>query len=228
MARQIADHPPVQERQLKMTYEEFLAWADEDTHAEWVDGEVTVFMPATERHQAIIEFLYKLISLFAESADLGVAHVAPFEMRARPGGPAREPDLLFVARQHLDRLTNLRLAGPADLVVEIISESSNTRDRVEKFHEYQAAGVREYWLVDARPGREGAEFFQLAADGIYRPVSPDADGRYHSAVLPGFWLDPTWLRQDPLPGTLTTLAQIAPRVLRAALGETDAPPRAGE
>ncbi|HDN80831.1 MAG TPA: Uma2 family endonuclease, partial [Chloroflexi bacterium] len=29
-----------------MTYEEFLDWADEDTLAEWVDGEVVMYSPA--------------------------------------------------------------------------------------------------------------------------------------------------------------------------------------
>ena len=44
-----------------MTYEEWLAWADEDTHAEWVDGKVIEFMPGTDRHQAIIGFLHVLL-----------------------------------------------------------------------------------------------------------------------------------------------------------------------
>jgi ABC-type thiamine transport system ATPase subunit len=41
----------------KMTYEEFLAWADEDTLAEWVDGEVVMYSPASKRHQSIADFL---------------------------------------------------------------------------------------------------------------------------------------------------------------------------
>ena len=33
------------EQRLKMTYQEFLAWVAEDKHAEWVEGEVIVFIP---------------------------------------------------------------------------------------------------------------------------------------------------------------------------------------
>jgi len=44
----------------KMTYEEFLAWADEDTHAEWIDGEVIFLSPASNRHQDLAEFLISL------------------------------------------------------------------------------------------------------------------------------------------------------------------------
>ncbi len=213
---------PTGEHRLAMSYEDYLAWADEDTHAEWVDGEVIVFMPPTDRHQDIIGFLDTLLRLFTELFDLGVVRVAPFEMRARPGGPAREPDLLFVAREHLDRLTPRRLAGPADLVVEVVSPDSATRDRTEKFAEYQAMGVREYWIFDPRSGQEGAFFYRLTADGAYEPIPPDADGRYHSTVLPGFWLRPDWLWQEPLPGALTTLAAIAPDALRGALPDPGA------
>jgi Uma2 family endonuclease len=40
----------------KMTYEEFLAWADEDTWAEWVNGEVIILTPASKRHQDLAFF----------------------------------------------------------------------------------------------------------------------------------------------------------------------------
>ena len=58
-------------QQRKMTYEEFLAWADEDTLAEWEDGEVIIFGPASKRHQEISSFLDQLLSIYAEVHDLG-------------------------------------------------------------------------------------------------------------------------------------------------------------
>ena len=216
-----------QEQRLAMSYDEFLAWADEDVHAEWVDGEVIVFMPPTIKHQAIVSFLLMLISGFADLFNLGVVLTAPLEMRARPDGPAREPDLLFVAREHLDRLTPARLAGPADLVIEIVSDSSAARDRVDKFYEYQEAGVREYWIFDPRPGKERVDFYHLTAQGKYQAVLPDADGRYHATVLPGFWLHPDWLWQDPLPNAMATLAAIAPQALRITRSATHTERRDG-
>ena len=53
---------------------------------------------------------------------------APFEMRATPEDHAREPDLLFVAREHVNRLTEARLTGPADLVMEVSSDHSVAQD----------------------------------------------------------------------------------------------------
>ena len=212
MAQQVA-----QEQRLKMTYEEFLEWSDEDTHAEWVAGEVIVFMPPKRVHQRILNFLSALLTTYARFFGLGEVLEAPFEMRLGRGKPSREPDLLFVAREHRDRLTEERLDGPADLVIELVSDSSVARDYEEKFREYEAAGVREYWICDPRPGKQQTSFYQLTAEGKYQAVPPDADGRYHALVLPGFWLDPAWLWEEPLPDPLTTLATIAPQALRGAL-----------
>ncbi|MDP9356347.1 MAG: Uma2 family endonuclease, partial [Chloroflexota bacterium] len=139
MAQETITTPEAAERRLKMTYDEFLAWADEDIHAEWVDGEVTVFVPPSIRHQDLVLFLGSLLSWYARALGLGRVMVAPFEMRLAPGQASREPDLLFVARSHTDRLAPARLEGPADLVMELISDSSVARDRDDKFYEYQDA-----------------------------------------------------------------------------------------
>ena len=43
----------------KLTFEEFLDWMDEDTWAEWVDGEVVVLSPATSGHQRLVDPMCK-------------------------------------------------------------------------------------------------------------------------------------------------------------------------
>ena len=213
MAQQTTEVPAASERRLRMSYEEFLEFGEETTHAEWVDGEVTVFVPPSERHQDVLWFLATLLGWYARRLGLGKVILAPFEMRLARS--AREPDLLFVAAQHRDRLTGKRVEGPADLVIELVSDDSVARDRAEKFREYQEAGVLEYWVFDPRPGKEREDFFRLV-EGAYEAVRPDADGRYHSTALPGFWIVPQWLRQDPLPDPLDMLAIIAPEVMQAA------------
>lgn len=214
---------PTHERRLRMSYEEFLAWADEDVHAEWVDGEATVFVPPIWDHQASVVFLAKLLGLYAEVRDLGVVLTAPFEMRLARS--AREPDLLFIGRERAQRMGGRkRLDGPADLVVELIAPDSVVRDRREKLAEYAASGVPEYWILDPRPGEQRADFYRLDRNGAYRPVGLDADGRYHTPALPGLWLRPEWLWQDPLPKVLPLLGEIlGPDALGRALGATGQP-----
>jgi Uma2 family endonuclease len=208
VTQKVKDSPLIDEKRLKMSYEAFLIWAGEDTHAEWVNGEVIVFMPPKMIHQQVVGFLYNLLSLFTSFFDLGTVLVAPFEMRAQPDGPAREPDLIFIAREHQDRLTPERLIGPADLVVEVVSDDSVARDRADKFYEYQEAGVGEYWVIDPRPGKQRADFYHLTPQGQFQAALPDTDGRYHAVVVPGFWFRPNWLWQETLPDPLTTLAEI--------------------
>ena len=208
----------------KMTYEEFLAWADEDMLAEWVDGEVMMYTPASKRHQDIGGFLYEVLRAYARPRRLGEVVQAPFQMKLEHG---REPDLLFVTQEHLERLKETYLDGPADLVVEIISPESLERDRGAKFAEYEAGGVAEYWLLD--PLRRWAEFYQLGEEGRYEIAFIGREGVYHSETLPGFWLRVEWLWQEPLPHPLRALGQIArvdtevvERFLRALGGQSGA------
>ncbi|MCP4401547.1 MAG: hypothetical protein GY801_30145, partial [bacterium] len=78
----------------RMTYQEFLEWADEDTLAEWVNGEVVMSSPASLPHQDIVKFLTNVISMFVDFRELGTVIHAPFQMKMEHG---REPDMLFLA-----------------------------------------------------------------------------------------------------------------------------------
>jgi Uma2 family endonuclease len=191
--------PPAQEQRIAMSYEEFLAYGDDTTHAEWVNGEVIVFMAATIAHHDLSGFWSELLRRFTRKRGLGKVLYAPTEMRTRPDGPAREPDIFFVATEHLDRFDGLRLNGPADFILEIVSESSTVRDRIEKFAGYQAAGIPEYLILDPRPGWQRVDFYALDPDGDYQAILPDREGRYHSSSIPGFWFRKDWSWQEPLP-----------------------------
>jgi Uma2 family endonuclease len=212
------DAPP----RLPMSYEEFIAWADEDTRAEWVDGEVIPFMPPKTIHQTLAGFLYRLIATYVDLFKLGSVHIAPLEMRITWGDEkhsARQPDVFFVAQEHSERLTADRLDGPADLAIEVISPDSVARDRADKFYEYQEAGVREYIIIDPRPGKQRLDWYVLLPEGKYQAVLPDEQGRYHAHVLPGFWLREAWLWPTP-PDPLAALLEIpeATQALRHSLG----------
>jgi Uma2 family endonuclease len=180
-----------------VSFEAFLEWMDEDTHAEWVDGEIIMTSPASTQHQSIRDFLLKVMSAYVDDRQRGIVISAPFLMRipARPSG--REPDLLFITTEHLDRLQPTYLDGPADLVVEIISPESDARDRGDKFIEYELSGIPEYWLID--PLRQHVDFYEFGPDRRYHAARLDPDRIYHSAVLPGFFVHEAWLWRQPLP-----------------------------
>jgi Uma2 family endonuclease len=206
MAQQVALHGSRPLPQGKLTFEEFLAWADEDTWAEWLDGEVVMVSPASDRHQDLRDFVAFPMRAFVEARGLGVVRTAPFLMRLAGVARGREPDILFVSQAHRGRLRATYLDGAADLVVEILSAESRLRDRGEKFAEYQAEGVQEYWLLD--PENRRADFYRLDAEGLYQRIPPDPDGIYRSEVVPGFWLKVDGLWREPLPPVLDVLREL--------------------
>jgi Uma2 family endonuclease len=84
-----------------MSYEEFLAWCDEDTRAEWVDGEVVMVSPASDRHQDLSDFLVAVLRVYVETRRLGWVRSAPFQMRLARLARGREPDILFVRKERM-------------------------------------------------------------------------------------------------------------------------------
>ncbi len=195
-----------------MPFEDYLALDYEHGMSEWVCGEARLYVSNTDDHQRMLDFLTTVLSIFLEVTGLGSVRSAGYAMQAQAGGSGREPDLVFVAAEHADRIQSSHLVGPPDLAVEIVSPDSVTRDHVEKFEEYEAAGISEYWIVDSRPGKDRAEFFVLR-DGVYQPA-PAADGIYRSTVLEGFWLRLSWL-WEPEPRPLLALRELLGERLQA-------------
>lgn len=161
---------------------------------------------ATARHQQIMKFVGSLLDAYFSERAIGQVIYPPFLMRLPQKPSGREPDLLVLLDTSLERLRPAYLDGPADIVVEIVSEESQDRDRGVKFSEYEAAGITEYWLLD--PLRNHADFYRLGEHGRYQRVEFDADGRFQSAVLPGLALNPNWLWAQQLPTLAETLAMV--------------------
>ena len=119
---------------------------------------------------------------------------------------ARAPDLVFVSRARAHIVKKTYLAGAADLAVEIVSPDSKEPDRCDKLAEYEAAGVREYWIID--PLTEQADFHRLIR-GRYRPLPVEGDV-VRSVVLAGLWLEVGWLWQEPMPALMSVLKRWKP------------------
>lgn len=176
------------------TYDEYLALPDDGRIVEWVDGEIIDHMPPSAPHQNLVALLIVLLRNYVNRLDAGRVVIAPFEVKLWPDGPSREPDILYVSREQLGRLTDKRFEGAPDLVVEVVSPGSVTIDRVDKYLEYERAGVREYWIIDPRPRQEQADFFVRGESGRFVSAPLDEDGVYSSMALPGFRLRLNWLQ----------------------------------
>ena len=179
----------------RMTYEEYLCAPDIPEHTEWVNGEVVEMMSVSKAHAYLTTYLTRLLGDYAEHLNLGDVLTEPFQLRLERAASGRAPDVIFVRAEHLDRVGDKFVDGPADLVVEVLSPGTERVDRGDKFYEYQAAGVPEYWILD--PVREVADFYVLDDAGVYRSANVPPDGQFESTVLTGFRLQIKWLWSRP-------------------------------
>jgi Uma2 family endonuclease len=201
MSAELISYP----KPLRMTEEEFDAWCDEDTRAEFVDGEVVNMSPVSLAHADLGGFLAALLRFYVEERSPGGRVLGPeFQIRLR-SGLRRVPDLLYVTPEHQDHIKKTRLEGAPDAAWEIISPDSVERDWRDKYLEYQHAGVREYWVID--PYTQRCVLYRLRDDGRFETVAEE-QGRLASQVIPGFWLRPDWLWAEPLPLLATCLREL--------------------
>ena len=193
-----------------MSEDDFLRWAlTNQVRAEWVEGEVIVMAPGNINHQDLMGWLYRLLADFVEQRDLGKAILYCFTRMSKPRPQIRVPDVLFIEKGRLAELvkSGQPVQGSPDLVMEIVSADSAARDWRENYAVYQAAGVREYWIID--PANRIVEAYQLDAGG-YRKID-QRDGSITSVVVPGWYLRPQWLWQQPRPLVLDLLAELGVR-----------------
>jgi Uma2 family endonuclease len=172
---------------LSYSYADFLEW-DESDRCELVDGEVFMLAAPSAEHQRVLMELAYQIRDFLSGKPCKV-FPAPFAVRLIPladnsDDTVLEPDIVVVCDS--SKLDKRGCNGAPDLVVEIISQSTARYDKVEKFRRYQAAGVREYWIVD--PDSKTVQACVLE-NGRYILSSYDNTGSAPVTVLPGCRID---------------------------------------
>lgn len=149
---------------------------------ELMRGEFVLSPAPRSSHQMIVVLLAELFSAISRKSG-GTTLIAPADV-VLSDSTIVQPDLLYVAKERRGIVGN-RVNGPPDLVVEVVSEGSERRDRIEKFATYAEYSVPEYWIVD-----QSAQWieFLILKDGQYVVTQP-ADGRYQSPRLPEVAID---------------------------------------
>jgi Uma2 family endonuclease len=119
------------------------------------------------------------------------------------------PDLYFISKARLGLVQKNHFDWAPDLCIEIVSPDSEARDWREKYLEYEAAGVKEYWVID--PASEHVEVYTLAEqkDGPpkYRRVA-EQQGAIVSTVLTGLRLPVEWLWPETRPKMLEAIGKL--------------------
>ncbi|MGQ9710720.1 MAG: Uma2 family endonuclease [Anaerolineae bacterium] len=164
------------------TEADYFALPDTNRYIELSEGELVMPPHPTRSHQKAVEELFVRLRTFVQDNELGEVHVAPLPVRLWPG-KIREPDVLFVAREHSDRIGE-QFFGVPDLVMEVTLSGTQRTDRVEKLVEYAQAGVEEYWIVD--PEAQTIEVFELRQDAYVLLDKWRVGETAQSALLEGF------------------------------------------
>lgn len=126
--------------------------------------------------------MWRRVSAFVRVNDLGLVR----HEKAMTSFPRNdyEPDVMFfgTSKAALIDADTLRFPIP-DLIIEVLSPSTEARDRGIKFQDYALHGVAEYWIVDAVAG--SVEAHRLGGH-VYPAADRQTDGLLTSDVIPGF------------------------------------------
>ena len=155
----------------KYTYGDYLTWTDEERW-ELIDGVPYNMTPAPSRaHQDISRELMIQLAVYLENKKCKV-YAAPFDVRLPKGDEEDErietvvqPDLVVVCDEN--KLDESGCKGAPDLVVEILSPYTASKDMKIKRDLYERVGVEEYWLVD--PTYKILQVYKVGSDGKYGP-----------------------------------------------------------
>ncbi len=141
----MATHPAVR----RWTYEEFAALPDDGNRYEVIAGDLYMTPAPRMPHQEIVSELLARLRTFASEHRLGKVYAGPVDVLFAEGDYL-EPDLVFVREdRRRDIVKDRGIEGAPDLVVEVLSASTASRDRGLKRQRYAWFGVPEYWVVDA-------------------------------------------------------------------------------
>lgn len=201
-------------RSLQMTEQQYLAWVGDDNRGEWVAGKAELMSPVNLSRMDLNAWLLTVLGVYVKHKKLGRVLGPEFMVRFEDVPSRRIPDLFFVARNRLESLQRTHFEGAPDLIIEIVSPDSASRDFGRKFREYEDAAVREYWIID-QPNRI-LEFHSLSPAGQFVQLEA-RDGKLQSKVVRGFYLRPEWLWASPLPNELLVLKELGIQPARFSL-----------
>jgi Uma2 family endonuclease len=147
----------------------------EQEKAEFIEGEIICHSPVKMAHNIVGKLLLILLQTYVFKKKLGFVGYEKILIKLTRND--YEPDICFFKKEKSEKFTNNQMFFPApDFVIEILSESTEKRDRGIKFEDYALHGVKEYWIIDPENKfveqyilhERKFEFFQKHTSGIIK------------------------------------------------------------
>lgn len=151
-------------------FSDFLTW-ETDERMEIIHGEVFMMAAPGTSHQLISGEIFRQLANFLDGRNCR-AIAAPFAVRLfeKDGDAPKdvdtvvEPDISVICDRN--KLDKHGCKGAPDLIVEVLSPSTQRHDQLVKLNLYQRAGVKEYWIAD--PENKTVRVMLLTSDGIFQ------------------------------------------------------------
>jgi Uma2 family endonuclease len=156
---------------------EFFQLPETNIPTELIDGEIIVSPAPIPTHQRILRFTVRLLEGLIPNGEIFPAPIDVYFDDAN----IPQPDIVWIAEGGRCKVTDKRLEGAPDLVVEIHSPSTTRRDKTDKFDLYEKHGVREYWMID--PAAAYVEVYRLDNDAFVKVGIFGPDQTFESVTL---------------------------------------------
>lgn len=176
--------PPAGE--IILTYDDYLQFPNDGRRYEILEGVLYMTPAPVPKHQKVSINLEFLLYAYVTAHDLGEVYHAPIDVVLSRTN-VTQPDIIFIGRERLDRITAKNVSGAPDLVVEILSPSTSQTDRLVKAQIYARYGVSYYWLLD--PDQQELEEY-VSKDGTFTLLSRhQGKAVFPPAIFPGWEID---------------------------------------
>ncbi len=170
------------------TYADLASFPDDGLRREIIDGELIVSPAPRLRHQRVSLRLSVALANHITASGGGEVFSAPVDVVLSDTNVV-EPDILFVADEQREIMTELNVQGAPALLIEVLSDPRI--DRVQKRDLYARFGVAEYWVVD--PDADRVEVYRLHGDSYSKPEILEPGETLTYDRLPGMGIDLTQL-----------------------------------
>ena len=163
----------------RYTYADYLK-LDDDHDYEVVGGKLIVVPRPRPYHQEIVGGFIEMLRGFLRLNGVGKVYS---DVDVVLDNQVVSPDIVLILEEHLSRVQETHINGAPDLVIEVLSPSTEKYDRKQKSQLYYAHGVKEYWLVD--PALQLVEIFTAGEKDWNRAGIYDEEDTLVSPLLPG-------------------------------------------
>ena len=134
-------------RTRRFTYDDYCALPDDGVRREVIGGRYVVVPSPDSSHQNADLSLGVWLRTVVVPQRGGQVFIAPFDVILSPHDVV-QPDALWIAPEHLDRLFAEGVFGAPTLAIELLSPSTRAKDLGKKKRLFAASGVPFYWIVD--------------------------------------------------------------------------------